>query len=449
MKLNNFAKHASLTLLACGLTAFASADWPQLYNGPANHDDAASSVATDAAGNVYVNGYSDDVATGRDFLTIKYDRFGNQKWVARYDSGNATNNTDTPFGMAVDASGNVYVTGTNKSVDTDDDYVTVKYDTNGVLQWANRLDGGLRTIDDPRAIGVDSMGNAFVTGTTSVISGGALMTVKYTPSGTIEWIKKYMVAPESANDSRDLVVDGDDNVIIGASSYNGDAKGYDYVTVKYSNVGTQMWAKKFDGNLLDDELSAITRDANNNVIVTGYSETRNGTFDVLTVKYDPAGTKVWERRYGTDLVSEYAGNLVAAPDGSVYIVGTRGVIGGLADILTIAYDDAGTLKWSKTYTSLPSATSGDAGIGIGLDAAGNVFVCGTAQVWHPGATFTFVTLKYTSAGAKVWTELYSVDASSGAGSGALAVDAARGKVYVAGTAFNPASGNYDFAVVKY
>src|SRR5689334_22240990 len=65
---------------------------------------AAPSVV-DAAGNVYVTGYNN-----QDFATVKYDTNGNELWVATYNpapeiySGGAT-------AIALDAAGNVYVTG--------------------------------------------------------------------------------------------------------------------------------------------------------------------------------------------------------------------------------------------------------------------------------------------------------------------------------------------------
>lgn len=47
-------------------------DWIQRYNGPANSDDEASSIALDTEGNIYITGRSTGIGTGFDYTTIKY-----------------------------------------------------------------------------------------------------------------------------------------------------------------------------------------------------------------------------------------------------------------------------------------------------------------------------------------------------------------------------------------
>jgi len=73
-----------------------------------------------------------------------------EKWVARY---NAVNNTiDKAYDVAVDASGNVYITGPSNL-----DWATVKYNSAGVQQWVQRYHGSVTTgTNIPYAIAVDA-----------------------------------------------------------------------------------------------------------------------------------------------------------------------------------------------------------------------------------------------------------------------------------------------------
>ena len=85
--------------------------WVARYNGPANAYDIARAIAVDNSGNVYVGGHSWGTGTRLDYTTIKSNAAGNEEWVARYNG--AGNGDDQVGGLAVDGSGNVYVTGFN------------------------------------------------------------------------------------------------------------------------------------------------------------------------------------------------------------------------------------------------------------------------------------------------------------------------------------------------
>ena len=120
-----------VVLLFVSVPAFAqSVDtaWIRTYNGPANEDDGAYAIAVDASGNVYVTGYSWSYGTWEDYLTIKYYPNGDTAWVRRYNG--PENRLDRAYSIAVDDSGNVYVTGFSGGVWPENaysDYATIKY----------------------------------------------------------------------------------------------------------------------------------------------------------------------------------------------------------------------------------------------------------------------------------------------------------------------------------
>src|SRR5689334_16309937 len=71
---------------------------------PAGGSRAGHALAADAAGNAYFTGVTNEGATA-DILTVKYDSQGVVQWAVTYDGGS----TDCGHAVAVDGSGNVYV----------------------------------------------------------------------------------------------------------------------------------------------------------------------------------------------------------------------------------------------------------------------------------------------------------------------------------------------------
>jgi len=129
----------SLLVLFFALPLFAqSVDtaWVRRYNGPGNRNDWASALALDGSGNVYVTGGSYGNGPHFDYATVKYDSSGNQRWVQRYNGPG--DSTDYVYAIVVDGSGNVYVTGGSFGSGTSWDYATVKYDSSGNQLWVQR-----------------------------------------------------------------------------------------------------------------------------------------------------------------------------------------------------------------------------------------------------------------------------------------------------------------------
>src|SRR5262249_37423733 len=137
-----------------------------------------TSMALDSSGNVYVTGYSSVAGIEYDYTTIKYDPSGAQLWLKMYDGpGNAFN---APSKVVVDSLGNAYVTGYSDN-GVNYDYATVKYTAGGHQVWVITYDGPLADNDLASSLAVDPNGNVYVTGTSLNDPSGAnaLATIKY------------------------------------------------------------------------------------------------------------------------------------------------------------------------------------------------------------------------------------------------------------------------------
>ena len=153
--------------------------WIARYNGPGNNTDWAYDLKLDSAGNVYVTGVSYGGANNSfDYATVKYGPAGNQLWVARYNGPGS--GFDQATALALDAAGNVYVTGFSLGAGTTNDFATIKYSTNGTPLWVIRYDGPAHLDDRAAAISVDDAGNVYVAGRSATVAGGDdFLTIKY------------------------------------------------------------------------------------------------------------------------------------------------------------------------------------------------------------------------------------------------------------------------------
>jgi hypothetical protein len=205
--------------------------WEQRYIGPANWSDWASSMVADDSNNIYVTGCSFGDGTSGDIATVKYDSYGNQLWVQRYNGPG--NGMDCGADIAMDKLNNVYVTGESWGGMTGRDYVTIKYDSQGNQLWAKRFDGGVYLSDSASAVTVDDFDYVYVTGASCNHAGDFdYLTIKYDQDGNLVWTQRYN-GPGNADDrARAIAVDDSDHVYVTGESYGG-VTDFDYLTIKY------------------------------------------------------------------------------------------------------------------------------------------------------------------------------------------------------------------------
>ena len=105
--------------------------WVVRYDGGASGEDTAKAITKDSANNIYVTGYSEGIGTAGDYATVMYDCMGVEQWVARYSGPG--DSIDAATAIAIDDVGSVYVTGCSYGgTVTGYDYATIKYSPVGV-----------------------------------------------------------------------------------------------------------------------------------------------------------------------------------------------------------------------------------------------------------------------------------------------------------------------------
>ncbi|MFC2156533.1 SBBP repeat-containing protein [Acidobacteriota bacterium] len=431
--------------MATDIPAQAVEEWRVRYNGPANRHDLADAMALDSSGNVYVTGIS--YGTSVDYATVAYDTNGNQLWEAQYDG--PSNGNDYPVAIAVDSSGNVFVTGysNNEPTQIKYDYATVAYNSSGTQLWVARYSGPWNYRNIAEDIAVDSLGNVYVTGTTNSGSTTSYATVAYDSSGNQRWERIY--SEMRNNSAQAIALDSSGNVYVsgGVAHYDG----YDITTIAYDSAGTQLWVARYDGTLNGRSgCNDIAVNSLGNIYVTGFSSDTFSSkdYDYVTIAYDSGGNELWAKRYnGPDNLHDEANAIAVGPSGNVYVTGkSNGSYGGVTeyDYGTVAYSSAGTELWMRRYNGQGKR---DAANDIAVDLNGNVYV--TGHTYGFGTSSDYATVAYDSSGNQVWVAIYNGPVNNYDEANAIAIDS-WGNVFVTGRSYVGSGGeDQDFVTIKY
>lgn len=163
--------------------------WEKTYDGGSNLEDMANEVKVDAAGSVYITGYTTSSTQGKNIATRKYNSSGAVVWTQGYND--TLNGDDAAMAMTIDADANIYITGYDSTYLGSYSYITIKYDSTGTEQWKKRYDGMSHQKDKATNIALDTLGNIIVTG----LSETAPATYEYT---TLKYVEKYIITPTDA-----------------------------------------------------------------------------------------------------------------------------------------------------------------------------------------------------------------------------------------------------------
>ncbi|SRR6266566_1610940 len=336
--------------------AYSSTGVPLWTNrfGP-SLDSVGGGIAVDVSGNVFVAvvAATDTNYSNFDYATLAYSAAGVPLWTNRY--GDPGGNWSVPSAIALDRSGNVFVTGWRG---------TVAYSNAGVPLWTNCCNSG-------SGVAVDSSGNVFVAGFERNSGDVELATVAYSGSGVPLWTNNCC-------NSGQIAVDGSGNVIVSGSG-----------TVAYSSTGTLLWSNCAGG--------VIAVDRSGKVFVTGTSATNSTApnYNYMTVALSSAGVALWTNYYDGPAKSDDFVNAIAADRaGNVFVTGssTRTTSPYNLDYATVAYSNTGVPLWTNRYNG--PANGNDGAAAMAVDPTGNVIVTGYS--YNPNGPSSYATIKYSS-----------------------------------------------------
>ena len=415
--------------------------------------DRGLGIAVDGSGNAYVTGLtrSTDFPTaspiqpafggaglgGGDAFVTKLNAAGNALVYSTYLGGSER---DSGFDIAVDASGNAYVTGQTESTD---------FPTASAIQPANA-------------------GNADVFVTKLNASGNALVYSTYLGGGSFEC-------------GFGIAVDGSGNAYVAGDTSSSDfptaspmqpaqASGDEAFVTKLNAAGDTLVYSTYLGGDGNDDVLGIAVDASGNAYVTGDTQSTNfptarplqpafgGNSDVFVTKLNAAGAALVYSTYLGGSEFDIGLGIAVDASGNAYVTGvTRSTnfptasplqpanAGGSQDAFVTKLNAAGNALVYSTYLG-GSGSEMRFGGGIAVDAAGNAYVTGdtqstnfpTARPLQPKARFEdiFVTKLNASGNALVYSTY--LGGSDGDLRNAIAVDAS-GNAYVTGSTI---SGNF-------
>jgi len=447
------------TLLISSATAFAQSwQWATQPSSPATTGALGQRIARDGSGNLFVLTEFAGTGTfagstfsssggGSDVVLTKQDANGNWLW-ARHLSGTSADHAN---GVAVDAAGDVYVSGyfeggtltigTNNHTGSGSTVCTyvAKFSAAGVFSWSKAVSGtaGVYNFDLDLTSSSDVIVAGYFQGTatfgnlaaiTSAGNNDVYVARLSGSNGNFTWVTKG--GGTDRETCRGVAVDGSDNIFVsgnfrGNTTFGslptvtnyGTGSSNDIFVAKLSSAGAWQWLRQ-GGGAGNDTGQDIATDGSGNAYMTGafdgtatfgpstFTNTSGtGTWDIFVAKIDAAGNWMWAKNAGDPAGDDQGYGVDADASGNVYMTGYFGATAnfgstsltnsGSADIFVAKLSSTGAWQWA-----LKAGSSGyDSGSRVVADGTGYAYITGNYQA--SSAAFGTINLSASSVGSMI------------------------------------------------
>jgi outer membrane protein assembly factor BamB len=370
--------------------------WEKKFDaaGPGDYSIKGIHVSHD----IYVTGSFQGKGQRPQCITASYNEKGKLNWFTTYEKQTFISSSGLSIAGFHDG---IYILLDGIDSDNNKNVLLIKYDEGGTKQWEQVVIQSKKNIESEMLF--DYSGNVYIAGwTTDIENMTFIFVAKFQPSGELVWLSKYTnpsfrfdhlkfdikkpgiflvggvlenshdffylkydklgqfpgliqhITPERESNLADIKIDDAGNVYLLGSSSGSDT-GRDFLTAVYDRSNNILWTIRYDGSAHSDDIpSALAIDDSSNVYVTGRSTNTDSISEIVLLKYDMHGTRVWSELY-TRKKNEPAQPYSLHPDfihydrniaPRFYIIGTVG-----DDVILLNYNIHGNRSWFKTYSS--------------------------------------------------------------------------------------------------
>jgi hypothetical protein len=338
--------------------------------------DQGSGIAVDSAGNAYITGmtqsqdfvtsnaYKDYLSGPQDVFIVKLGSSGDEVLFSTYVGGDSA---DYGYGIAIDDSGQTYVTGVTGSSD---------------FELLNPIQDSLAGRLDAFVTKLDASGSSLVY---STLIGGAL-----------------------DDNARDIVVGSDGSAYVTGQTFSTDfptandfqaanAGQSDAFLFRIDPTGSQFTFSTYLGGEGEDDAHGIAIDGQGDAVVVGFTRSPNfptsnayqedllGSSDIFTTKFNSSGSGLIFSTFLGGTGNELGHGCAVDDSGSVYVAGesyssdfpiveeTQGTYGGAGDAVLSKFSlDGGSLLFS----SYIGGSSADVGRCVAVSHSLAIYVAG-------------------------------------------------------------------------